>query len=289
MADFGTNPYGFKDAVTIEAERIFDSCSDRDCLEDLEVTFSDYESTQLVNEATYAKAKCVEVTSVYFQVEPIPFNCGFFSVDLTYTFAVTIELAANAAAPVQTVVGTACFTKKVILYGSDGGTKYFTSFNNGVVNVNGCNAGSTASLPKASVAVADPILLNLCLQCVPAYSACTDITCNESITIPSRKIICVTIGLFSIISLSRTVPVMVPAFNYEVPCKDCSSPSGTTETPCELFEKIRFPSNEFFPKSLEEATACSCTCAGIANAVASGQTSGNSGQGCPTNNCKTCQ
>ena len=37
MAEFSTNPYGFKEAVTIEAERIFDSCSDRDCLEDLEV------------------------------------------------------------------------------------------------------------------------------------------------------------------------------------------------------------------------------------------------------------
>lgn len=52
MADFGTNPCGFKEAVTIEAQRIFDSCSDRDCLEDLEVTFPDYESNRLVNEAT---------------------------------------------------------------------------------------------------------------------------------------------------------------------------------------------------------------------------------------------
>ena len=42
MADLGTNPCGFKEAVTIEAQRIFDSCSDRDCLEDLEVSFADF-------------------------------------------------------------------------------------------------------------------------------------------------------------------------------------------------------------------------------------------------------
>lgn len=269
MADFGNNPYGFKDAVTIEAERIFDSCSDRDCLEDLEVTFPDYESTQLVNEATFAKAKCVEVASVYFQVEPIPFNCGFFSVDLTYTFDITLELSNATAGTTNTVTGTACFTKKVILYGSDGGTKYFTSFTNGIENTVGCQCNTSANLPKASVAVADPIVLGLKLCTTPAYSACTDATCTEAVTVPARRAVCITVGLFSIISLSRSVPVMVPAFNYEVPCKECSSGSGscTTETPCELFEKIRFPSSEFFPKSLEEATASSCTCQGIANAV----------------------
>ncbi len=269
MADFGNNPYGFKDAVTIEAERIFDSCSDRDCLEDLEVVFPDFETTQLVNEATFAKAKCVEVTSVYFQVEPIPFNCGFYSVDLTYTFGITLELSNGTTNPPTTVIGTACFTKKVILYGSDGGTKYFTSFTNGARNVTNCGTNNSgANPPKASVSIADPIVLNLKLCAIPAYSACTDATCTDSVTIPARRAVCITIGLFSIVSLSRTVPVMVPAFNYEVPCKECSSGNGcTTETPCELFEKIRFPSNEFFPKSLEEATSGSASCSAIAGAV----------------------
>ena len=31
----------FKEAVCIDAERIYDSCSDKDCLEDLQVFFSD--------------------------------------------------------------------------------------------------------------------------------------------------------------------------------------------------------------------------------------------------------
>lgn len=249
MADFGTNPCGFKEAVTIEAQRIFDSCSDRDCLEDLEVTFPDYESNLLVNEATYAKARCAEVTSVYFSVEPIPFNRGFYSVDITYTFGVEIELAASTTSPTSTVRGSATFTKKVILYGSDGGTKYFTSNDNGAVSVNGCSYNNP---PKATLAVADPIVLGIRLVGIPSMNCCTDAGCAETVVTSPRKIIYVTLGVFSIVSLARTVPVMVPAYDYSVPNKECVS---NTESPCELFEKINFPSGEFFPKSLEDVTS----------------------------------
>ena len=258
MAEFANNPYGFKEAVTIQAERVFDSCSDRDCLEDLEVVFTDFESNRLVNEAAYAKARCCEVTSAYFSIEPIQFNKGFYSVDITYTFNIEVELSQNASASVPTniVNGTAAFTKKVILYGSEGGTKLFTSEENGAVSQNGCCYNNP---PRATVAIADPIVLGLRLVTIPAFSACTDATCDTAVTVPSRKMLCMTLGMFSIVSLSRSVPVMVPAFDYEVPSKECTS---ATESPCELFDKISFPTSEFFPKSLEDASAssgCGCT------------------------------
>ena len=205
MADFGTNPCGFKEAVTIEAQRIFDSCSDRDCLEDLEVTFADYESNLRVNEATYAKARCAQVTSVFFSVEPIPFNKGFYSVDITYTFDVEIELAPSAAAQTTTVHGSATFTKKVILYGSDGGTKYFTSTDNGAVSVTGCSYNNP---PKATLAVADPIVLNIRLVSIPAMNCCTDATCEQTVVSPARKMIYVTLGVFSIVSLARNIKLL---------------------------------------------------------------------------------
>lgn len=248
MADFGSNPCGFKEAVTIEAQRIFDSCSDRDCLEDLEVTFPDYESNRLVNEATYAKARCAEVTSVFFSTEPIPFNKGFYSVDITYTFDIEIDLAASASAPANTVHGSATFTKKVILYGSDGGTKYFTSNDNGAVSQSGCCYNNP---PKATLAVADPIVLGIRLVNIPGMNCCTDPSCTETVVSSARKVIYITLGVFSIVSLARTVPVMVPAYDYAVPNKECVS---STESPCELFEKINFPSSEFFPKSLEDVS-----------------------------------
>ena len=242
MAEFANNPYGFKEAVTVQAERVFDSCSDRDCLEDLEVVFPDLESNQLVNEAAYAKARCCEVTSAYFSIEPIQFNKGFYSVDITYTFSIEVELSASAslAVPTNVVTGSAAFTKKVILYGSEGGTKLFSSDDNGAVSQNGCCYNNP---PRATVAVADPIVLGLRLVTIPAFSACTDATCETAVTVPSRKMICCTLGLF------RSVPVMLPAFDYEVPTKECTS---ATESPCELFDKICFPTSEFYPKSLEE-------------------------------------
>lgn len=260
MAEFTNNPYGFKEAVTIDAERIFDSCSDRDCLEDLDVVFSDAESSQLIDDAQYVKARCVEIAGVYFQIEPIPFNCGFYAIDLTYSFNITFDVSDGSSA-LQTVVGTATFTKKVILFGSDGGTKYFTSDDNGLLNMTNCM--SSPNLPKASVSVADPIVLNVKLVSIPAHNCCADPCCESTVTIPARKHLSITIGLFSIISLSRKVPVMLPAFNYDVP-KDCScngNGSCTTESPCELFEKITFPTSEFFPKSLEDvANGCNCGC-----------------------------
>lgn len=256
MAEFANNPYGFKEAVTIQAERIFDSCSDRDCLEDLEVVFPDFESNQLVNEAAYAKARCCEVTGAYFSVEPIQFNKGFYSVDITYTFNIEVELSASAQAAVPTniVNGTATFTKKVILFGSEGGTKLFTSDTNGAVSQNGCCYNNP---PKATVAVADPIVLGLRLVTIPAFSACTDATCETAVTVPSRKAVCCTLGMFSVVSLSRSVPVMLPSFEYEIPSKECTS---NTESPCELFDKISFPTSEFYPKGLEDMSGSSCGC-----------------------------
>ena len=257
MAEFANNPYGFKEAVTVQAERVFDSCSDRDCLEDLEVVFPDASAAALVNDAVYAKARCVEVTSAYFSIEPIQFNKGFYSVDITYTFNIGVELSTSTqpSAPTNTVNGTAAFTKKVILYGSEGGTKLFSSDVNGAVSQNGCCYNNP---PRATVAVADPIVLGLRLVTIPAYSACTDATCETAVTVPARKSVCVTLGMFSVVSLSRSVPVMLPAFDYEVPSKECTS---ATESPCELFDKISFPTGEFYPKGLEEAAGgngCGC-------------------------------
>ena len=40
------------------------------------------------------------------------------------------------------------------------------------------------------------------------------------------------------------------AADYCIPSKECST---NTDSPCELFEKIKFPTNEFFPRSLEES------------------------------------
>lgn len=97
MSDFNGKP--FKEAMCIEAMRVFDSCSSQDCLEDLAFTFSEADQT-VINAAAYIKSTCIDVTDVSFAISPVAFNHGFYAVDVTYTFRAQIE-AYEAAGELQ--------------------------------------------------------------------------------------------------------------------------------------------------------------------------------------------
>ena len=111
MSENRANSGNFREAVCIEAQRIFDSCSDKDCLEDLEVVFTDGAAKTIIDNATFIKSKCVEVLNTYFTIEPVPFNKGFFSIDITYFFNVVLEAYTGSSSAAQTVSGTAQFCK----------------------------------------------------------------------------------------------------------------------------------------------------------------------------------
>ncbi len=59
-----------------------------------------------------------------------------------------------------------------------------------------------------------------------------------------RKVF-VTLGLFTIVRLERKVQLLIPVIDFCVPQDDCRV--STESNPCELFEKIHFPVDEFFP------------------------------------------
>ena len=258
MSDM-TNKGCFKDAVCIETQRIFDSCQDKDCLEDLEVVFTDEDDRKTIEHSAFIKAKCVEVTNVTFSIDPVAFNKGFYAVNITYTFGVQLDAYCNASQIPTTVTGTASFPKKVILYGSEGCSKTFTSVDTITEpeSMDPCCCKCT-SLPKASVSVVDPIILDAKLLCKPVINCKTnpcDCATEKTHDRPQGK--CknayVTIGLFSIVSLSRPVSMVVPVYDYCVPDKECTS---NTDSPCELFEKIDFPVDEFFPRGIENKDCC---------------------------------
>ena len=59
--------------------------------------------------------------------------------------------------------------------------------------------------------------------------------------------------MFSIVQLQRDVQMMIPVYDFCLPDKECTAGScGSTEDPCELFRRIKFPVNEFFPPRLAE-------------------------------------
>ena len=116
----------FKEAVCIDAERIYDSCSDKDCLEDLQVFFSD-KTQPIIDKAASIKCKKVKVINVCVDVESVPFNKGFYSVDMTFYFLVELSAYLSPGTPAVNCCGISYFSKKVILYGSEANARVFSS------------------------------------------------------------------------------------------------------------------------------------------------------------------
>ena len=54
-----------------------------------------------------------------------------------------------------------------------------------------------------------------------------------------------TLGQFSIIRLERDSQLLIPAYDYCVPQKEC--PGCGEEDPCAVFRRVQFPMEEFFP------------------------------------------
>ena len=203
----------------------------------------------LVDSATNVRVRDVSVITVYIDLQPIPFNKGFYSVDMTFFFNVCLDLFGGTASCPVPVDGVAIFNKKVVLYGSEGNVKLFTS---------GCSmedlqAEDARVLPKATVQVAQPVALSarLCEQnacgCEP-YCRIPECICQryggDFDGCPQKNVVYVTIGLFIIVQIVRNVQMLIPAYDFCVPEKECVASS---DNPCELFRSIDFPTSEFFP------------------------------------------
>ncbi len=73
----------------------------------------------------------------------------------------------------------------------------------------------------------------------------------------------ISLGLFTITRLERDVQLLVPVIDFCLP--ECDCVTSTDNSPCDLFEKIKFPVEEFFPpercnfdNSVINNSDCSC-------------------------------
>ncbi len=256
-----------KEAVCINASRIYDSCSDKDCLEDLPVLLTK-PAQCMIDKAANVRLNDVEVCSVSIGLQPIPFNKGFYAVDMTFYFDVCLDVFMAPNALPMPVKGLAVFSKRAVLFGSDGSVKIFSS---------DCSASApdqqnqpTRNCPKAVVQVAEPIPLCAKLSescsrpCMPQYRIPEAIIRRyggEFVGPEADKQVLVSVGLFSIVQLERNVQMLIPAYDFCIPHKECVSSS---EDPCELFSSIEFPTNEFFPSNipLDKKKAHTCMSCG---------------------------
>jgi len=264
-----------KEAVCIQVEKIYDSCKEKDCIEDARVLFKDPDKVQwIINHAINVKARNAEVVRVFSDVESVPFKRGFFTVDVKFFIKILLEFfvpKSRGGIKIIPVPGLVLFDKKVILFGSEGNVKIFrTHFEDHAMDKPSDSALEQDNLPISKVEVADPIALNAKI-CELVEKCCNDNCCDKHVPrsiaetledveinesefedvsdeerhIIDRKVVLVTIGLFSIIKLARFVQLLIPAFDFCVPNKKCIA--STNEDPCELFETIEFPIDEFFP------------------------------------------
>ena len=111
-----------REAVCIHTKKIYSSCRDKDCVEDLRV-FPTRTSQGYIENAFSIRPKSAELLYAGVNVEEITFNRGYYTVDVTYFYRVTGECVPNA----KTVTGLCVFNKRVILFGSEGNAKIFSS------------------------------------------------------------------------------------------------------------------------------------------------------------------
>ena len=230
MSQYHPMPEQCADTVPVKVNRVFDSCSDRDCFSNVQILM---DGGELPANVTMVKSRCVRVSDICMNIEPVPFNRGFYSIDLTYTFRVEL------------LTGTAYTSKNVILYGGESNTKTFFSSGEQIGDTNACC--ETINLPTAAVQVVEPIALEARIGSV----------CGPDGAAPVRTVI-MTLGLFSVVELFRPVTILVPTYEYTIPTKECHA---DTESPCAVFDKIRFPAEEFTPATLSgSAKGESCHC-----------------------------
>ena len=244
---------GIREAVCIHTKKIYDSCRDKDCIEDLRV-YPTRSSQAVIDRALSVRGGRAELLQAYIDVEPASYNRGFFSVDIRYYYRITAEAFVGGSRPAE-ISGLAVFDKRVLLFGSEGNAKIFTSRYR--PEEPDCQGLGRSNLPEAVVEAVDPIVLDarlvesgcsrrdcdcdLC-EVPPAISQCFG---GELCGGDEGRRIYITLGQFSIVRLERDSQLLVPVYDYCMPEKECSC--GSTDDPCSLFRNINFPVGEFFP------------------------------------------
>lgn len=243
-----------KETVCIEANRVLDSCRDRDCYENVQVFLTAF-GNEIIERTGNIRVKdsCIAWSSI--TVDPIAFNKGFYSVNLRLYIKLTFE-ACLSPGRIQEFDGVAVIDKNVVLFGGESslnvfksnGTSGFCDIPNEVCCVEG-------NVPTAVVEVVDPIILNAkiiekrhdhhCICCCNCCDIPDGVTrnINGPLCDEGQRFLVVSIGLFSVVRIVRPAQFLIHATEYTVPDKECLSHSE--ENPCDIFKCMAFPTHEF--------------------------------------------
>ena len=263
-----------REAVCVHTKKIFSSCRDKDCIEDLRF-YPTQSAQETIAAAQGIRGGSAELLYTFVDVEPVNFNRGYYTVDMRFYYKITLQ-ALNGSTRYTEVEGLATFGKRVILCGGESGPKIFSS--EPAADETDVQLDLTADLPTAVVEVIDPLLLSASFadNCHYVPGVLTGVpegilaAFDEPLILDeaqSRRI-CVSLGQFSIVRLERDTQLLIPVYDYCIPTEECTVAGiGSAEDPCAIFADVDFPMNSFFPTG----EACD---------PASGSSNGSNGCGC---------
>ena len=248
-----------RESVCVHTRKIFDSCRDKDCVEDLRF-YPTVTAQGVLSTSQMIKGGTAELLYIYTDVEPVTFNRGFYSIDMRFFYRVTLQVCTGTPRYTE-AEGLCVFDKRCILFGSEGNAKIFSS--DTAFDELDIPGRMRTNLPIAVVEAVDPIVLDTRLveDCTAAgvcEGSVSEIPAAISAAFASPLVLeqtgtrryFVTLGQFSLVRLERDTQLLIPVYDYCIPQSECSG--GDPEDPCGLFKNVCFPMNEFFPPNTVE-------------------------------------
>ena len=239
--------------VCIHTQQITDSCLDKDCIDDLRVYLTQ-SSQSALESAGGVKIRYAELLYASVDTEPLAYKSGWYAVDVTFYYRIMGDALLGGMRP-QTITGLAVFAKRAVLYGGKSKAKIFSS-SDGLLSAEDL---LQKDRPEAVLEALDPMVLS---SKIKEYCQCR--CCEADLTEPPQVIaesfdeplvftvegkrLYVTIGQFSTIRLQRGTQLSVEVGEYCAPSRQCCEEECCEEDPCELFSRIEFPMQAFFPE-----------------------------------------
>ena len=248
---------GGRDTICIDANRVMDSCRDRDCYENARVYVGTAGQELLDHAGCTVRVVSAQILWTYISVDPIQFNRGFYQITARFYIHVTMEACVGMGRS-QCFDGIAVVEKTVVLFGGEGNVSTFRSD----PEANRCTPwnGShrSAAQPTAVVETVEPVVLGstvvepgscncACYSCCSANDIPQNITeqCNVDRICDNEdgNRLYVSLGLFTVFRVERPAQYLINATEYCVPDKECTCDEPSS--PCNLFRNMAFPTNEF--------------------------------------------
>ena len=129
-----------REAVCIHTKKIYSSCRDKDCVEDLRVYLT-VSSQQTLDSAANVRVRSAQLLHTYIDVEPVAFDRNHYCIDITFYYRILADAVIGTCRP-ATLSGLSVFSKRAVLCGEDSRAHIFTS-DTRIEEADGCTVFSS--------------------------------------------------------------------------------------------------------------------------------------------------